>query len=58
MSINQGQEGPTKLCIMFAENFKESDRDHTCPAVATLQQREECTNNPRGAVVTYTEDIN
>ena len=31
---------------------------HACPAVAALQQREECTNYPSGAVVIYTEDRN
>ena len=54
MSINQGQEGLTKLYSMFAESFKESDRVHACPAVATPQQMEEGAHHPRGAVVTDT----
>ena len=57
-SINQGQEGLTKFYIMFTEFFKELDRFHVCPAVATPHQWEECTNQPRGAVSTYMEDIN
>ena len=55
-SINQGQEVLTKLYGMLEEIFKESDRVHACPAVATPQQREEYTHQPHGAVVTYTED--
>ena len=58
MSINQGQEGLTKFYSMFAEIFKESDRVHTCPEVATTQQGEEWTHHTHGAVVTYTEEIN
>ena len=38
-SINQVQECLTKLCIMFVEFFKESDRIHAYPAAATPQQR-------------------
>ena len=41
---------------MFAENFKESERVHACPSIATLQQSKEWTNQLRGAVVTDTED--
>ena len=42
---------------MFVELFKELDRFHTFPAVATPQQREEWTHQPHGAVVTDMEDI-
>ena len=56
-SINQGQEGFTKFYIIFAEFFKESDRVHECPEVATPQQMKECTHQPCGSVVTETEDI-
>ena len=38
--------------------FKESDRIHACPAVATLQHREKWTHRPRVAVVTYIENRN
>ena len=57
-SKNKGKEGLTKLYRTFAEIFKESDRVHACPAVATRQQREEWTNQTCGVVVTDTEDIN
>ena len=36
--------------------FKESDRVHTWPVVATTQQREEWNHYPRGGVVIDTED--
>ena len=55
-SINNGQESLTKFYSMFAKNFKESDRVHAYLAVATTQQREEWTHQPRGVVVTETED--
>ena len=38
--------------------FKESDRIHACPAVATLQHREKWTHRPCVAVVTYIENRN
>ena len=41
---------------MFAENFKEWDRVHTCPSVSTPQQREEWTHLLCDAMVTYTEE--
>ena len=56
-SINQGQEVLTKFYSILTEIFKESDRFHACPEVATPEQREELTNRPHGAVVIYTEDI-
>ena len=40
---------------MFAEFFKELDMVHICPAIATLQQREEWNHHPRGSVVTDTD---
>ena len=46
----------TKFYSMFAEFFKESDRAHACPAVATTQQREEWTHHPCGTLVAYMED--
>ena len=55
MSIHKVHEGLTKFYSMLAEIFKESDRVHTYPLVATLQQREEWTCQPHVAVVTYTE---
>ena len=55
---NEGQEGITEFYRMFAENFKESNRVHACPAVATPYQREEWTHQTHGAVVKDTEDIN
>ena len=57
MSINQGQEGLTHFYIMFVEIIKELDRVHTCPEVPMPHQREECTHQPRGALVTDTADI-
>ena len=53
--INQGYEGLTKFYCMFAVNFKESDRVHTCPEVATTQQREKWNHHPQYTVVTDTE---
>ena len=47
----------TNFYSMFAEFFKESDRVHACPEVATTQQREDWTRHHRGAVVIDTEDI-
>ena len=38
--------------------FKKSDQVHACPEVAKLQQMEEWTNQPHGAVSTYTEERN
>ena len=38
------------------EYFKESNKVHACPAVATTQQREEWTHHTRDTVVTDTED--
>ena len=55
--INHGQEGLAKLYSMLEQFFKEPERVHTCPAVATTHQREEWTHHPRGAVVTDTDDI-
>ena len=55
-SINENQDGLTKFYIMFAEIFKESDRFHARPEVATPQKREEWTHHPPIAVVTDTED--
>ena len=55
-SINQGQEGLTKFYSMLAEFFRESDRAHACPVVATPHQREEWTYHPRGAVVIKMEE--
>ena len=43
---------------MFAEFFKESDRAHTCPAVAMSYQREEWTRQTRCAVFTDTKYSN
>ena len=40
---------------MFTEIFRESDRFHAFPEVATPQQREEWTHQPHGSVVTETE---
>ena len=34
-SINQGQEGLTKFYSIFVGFFKESDKAHNCPSVAT-----------------------
>ena len=36
-SINKGQEELTKFYSMFVEIFRESDKVHACPAVATSQ---------------------
>ena len=57
-SINEGKEGLTKFCSMFAEKFKELDWVHTCPAVTNPQKREAWTHQPHGAVDTDTEDRN
>ena len=56
--INKGQEGLTKFYSMFAENFKESDRVHAWPVVATQQQIKEWNHHPHSTVVTDTEDSN
>ena len=57
-SINQGQEVLTNFYNIFAEFFNELDSVHTCPAVDTPHQMEECTNQPHGVMVTDTEDSN
>ena len=41
---------------MFTEFSKESDRFHTCLAVAATQQRKEWDHHPHGSVVTDTDD--
>ena len=41
---------------MLAWVFKELDRVHACPAVATPHKREDWTHQPGGAVVTDTYD--
>ena len=41
---------------MFAEIFKDSNRVHDYPAVATTQKRGEWTHHTCGARVTDTED--
>ena len=46
----------TKFYSMFTEFFKESDRFHTCPAVANTQQREDFTHHLCGAVVIDIDD--
>ena len=43
---------------MFAGVFKESDRVHACPAVATTQQRDVWTHHTRVSLVTDMEDRN
>ena len=57
-SINQGQEGITKLYIMFKEFFKESDRVNPCKVVAMTHQREEWNHQHCGSMVIDMEDIN
>ena len=57
ISINKVQEGLTKLCNMYAEFTKESDRVHAYLSVATLQQREEWTHHTCVAMATETEEI-
>ena len=41
---------------MFKESFKESQRVHVCPSVATLQQREKWYHQPQGAGVIDTDN--
>ena len=53
-----GPGGTNQVLHHVHRIFKELDRFHVCPAVATPHQWEECTNQPRGAVSTYMEDIN
>ena len=45
----------TKFYSMFTNFFKELERFHTCPSVATPQHGEKWNHQPCGNVVTYTE---
>ena len=51
-----GPRGSDQVLQRVRGIFKESDRVHACPAVATIQQRVECKHYPRGSVFTYTKD--
>ena len=50
-----GLGGTTQVLQDVRRIFKESDRIHACPTVATSQQREERTNQPYGAFAIDTE---